>query len=223
MKRIIILITVISSTIVHSAESRRRVFKNTATEEEQPKPKIRLQIFFESKCPDSKRFFGNQLTPMMNKIGDYIELELHPYGKATTNQTTGEFKCQHGPSECALNKIDACGIARLNEGTEQTLFVNCMFENSNIPQAVAGQYCCDQHKLDWTKEVQPCSEGTEGTELHRKHGEETHSLNPPVTWVPVIILNNKRGDEEYQKILTNYVFQETCSQLTKMNNRPPGC
>uniref|UniRef100_A0A0A9X529 GILT-like protein C02D5.2 n=1 Tax=Lygus hesperus TaxID=30085 RepID=A0A0A9X529_LYGHE len=221
MKQFIIVIAAIGISIVHTADSRRR-FKNNATPE-QPKPKVRLQIYFESKCPDSKRFFGSQLTPMMDKIGDYIQLELHPYGKAKTNETTGEVRCQHGAGECQGNMVDACGIVRLNNGTEQTQFVNCMFENSNIPLPVGGQYCCDQYKLDWVNEVQPCSEGPEGKELHHKHGEETNSLDPPVSWVPVIILNNKRGDEEYQKILTNYILQETCSQLTKMNNRPPGC
>lgn len=74
--------------------------------------KIIVSVYYEALCPDSRRFFVDQLLPAYELIPDSIELDLVPYGKANTKQTDGRinFSCQHGPTECLANKIHACVI-----------------------------------------------------------------------------------------------------------------
>jgi len=71
--------------------------------------KVKLGVYLESLCPDSKRFINNQLTPAFNILSQILDIDFVPFGnsKWTYNQTTKEvvFECQHGPEECYGNKI----------------------------------------------------------------------------------------------------------------------
>jgi len=47
-----------------------------------PKKKLLLEVYMETKCPDTELFVANQLEPAMKVLGDYVDLILYPYGKA---------------------------------------------------------------------------------------------------------------------------------------------
>ena len=45
-------------------------------------PKIRVSVFYEALCPDSRNFFLKQLQPAYDKIPHLMDIVLEPYGKA---------------------------------------------------------------------------------------------------------------------------------------------
>ena len=70
--------------------------------------KVRLHLYFESKCPDSKEFVNDQLYPTYQKLNSIINLRLVPFGNANVSISRGgrtlTYSCQHGPDECWGNK-----------------------------------------------------------------------------------------------------------------------
>lgn len=41
-----------------------------------------LTVYYESLCPDSRRFITTKLTPLHPDIKDFVDLKLKPFGKA---------------------------------------------------------------------------------------------------------------------------------------------
>jgi len=78
---------------------------------------VKINVYYESLCPDSKAFITQQLGPVYQKFKKYLEVELRPYGNAKTTWQAGRdpkkeggrwgFECQHGKSECIGNLLHA--------------------------------------------------------------------------------------------------------------------
>lgn len=47
--------------------------------------KIKIRVYYEALCPDSKHFFIRHLWPVTEKLSDFIEVFLVPYGKASVS------------------------------------------------------------------------------------------------------------------------------------------
>lgn len=47
--------------------------------------KLNVTLYYESFCPDCKRFITEQLYPAYESLEEYLEVELIPYGFATVN------------------------------------------------------------------------------------------------------------------------------------------
>ena len=43
---------------------------------------LKVGVYFESLCPDSKAFITTQLYPTMAKLGKYLDIDFYPYGNA---------------------------------------------------------------------------------------------------------------------------------------------
>ena len=92
-----------------------QIFKDYSTDGK----KIRMDVYYESFCPESRGFVTKQLDPVFSggAMQNDFDIYLNPYGKAafwqpkrTRNQTTGlyDFSCQHGIKECAGNFVHIC-------------------------------------------------------------------------------------------------------------------
>jgi len=58
-------------------------------EQSQAVEKLRVRVYYETLCPDSKQFIKSQLYPLLLKGGDqHLDVEFIPYGKATVSQMT---------------------------------------------------------------------------------------------------------------------------------------
>uniref|UniRef100_A0A1B0F9A4 Uncharacterized protein n=1 Tax=Glossina morsitans morsitans TaxID=37546 RepID=A0A1B0F9A4_GLOMM len=64
---------------------------------------LNVLVFYESLCPDSKRFMQNQLGPNYDELGDFIDIKLVPFANAKSVDDGKEIVCQHGPAECLGN------------------------------------------------------------------------------------------------------------------------
>jgi len=88
--------------------------------------KIRIDVYYESFCPDSQKFITEQLDPAFDSgvMQRYFDVNLNSYGKPANgepkkakNETTGlyDFTCQHGPEECNGNFVHKCLTELLRE------------------------------------------------------------------------------------------------------------
>ncbi|BES90928.1 gamma-interferon inducible lysosomal thiol reductase [Nesidiocoris tenuis] len=186
---------------------------------------IKLDVYYESQCPDCYNFFVNQLLQTSVDLSDYIETNLVPYGNAKTNRTADDqitFICQHGESECYLNKIHACALERI-KGTnlQRVSLATCLFVYYKTPNK-AGKTCSHKFGLKWS-DIKNCAENEEGTQLMDKYGKITDSLNPPHTFVPTTAVNKYRGDDAFQDKLASDLKGVLCSILKKDKITPETC
>merc|ERR1712226_1261963 len=98
-------------------------------------PTVKITVFYESLCPDSKRFVTEQLYPAWGKFGQSLRVSLKPFGKAKVWQTESgwNFTCQHGPQECRGNKLQACVLDQVPDPEEYLPAINCLMEPEARP------------------------------------------------------------------------------------------
>uniref|UniRef100_A0A0A9WFG8 Gamma-interferon-inducible lysosomal thiol reductase n=1 Tax=Lygus hesperus TaxID=30085 RepID=A0A0A9WFG8_LYGHE len=186
--------------------------------------KVHLDVYYESQCPDCYNFFVGQLRPVSKELYKYMETNLVPYGNAHTTREGGKvtFSCQHGVSECLLNKIHACALARVQgSNLKRVLLASCLFDHYKTPK-VAGKICSPKYGLKWN-EVLSCATGSEGIELEDRYGNETQSLNPPHTFVPTTAINKNRGDDDFQNEIATDLKKVICKTLAKGKITPDAC
>ncbi|XP_026731370.1 GILT-like protein 1 [Trichoplusia ni] len=177
--------------------------------------KVKVRVYYEALCPDSKHFFMRHLGPVTEKLSDFLQVTLVPYGKATTKEENGKFyfQCQHGEEECYANKIHACAIEAMANMTTSVQITECMIsDNMDADNALAR--CAKEMKTS-PDPIKNCANTDHGSALLKKHGDDTHILQP--TFIPTITLNGSRGNQA--AILKNFLL-EVC-KLIDMPLPPP--
>jgi len=147
---------------------------------------LKMDLYYESLCPDSTRFISNQIPEMWAALSQEVSINFVPYGFASTiEDEDGElhFECQHGERECAGNIVQACTLYLTKDRPEdQVSLITCMM-SAESPDT-AGPDCWLQMELDYSL-VEECIADGLGDVLHAANGEETTAVaNPPVTNVP---------------------------------------
>ncbi|CAB3240568.1 unnamed protein product [Arctia plantaginis] len=177
--------------------------------------KVKVRVYYEALCPDSKHFFMRHLYPVTEKLSDFIDVTLVPYGKATTKEENGKyyFTCQHGEQECYANKIHACAIDAIGNMTSVVKITDCMIaDNADADRAL--ERCAKLMKIE-ADPISNCAKHEHGSALLKKYGDDTHILNP--TFIPTIIINGSGGNQP--AILKNFLL-EVC-KLIDMPLPPP--
>ncbi|XP_032691603.1 GILT-like protein 1 [Odontomachus brunneus] len=189
---------------------------------------VNVDIYYESLCGDSKRFITTQLAPSYRQLKDYIHVTLIPYGKATHTRESAtspwQFQCQHGPSECRGNKAQSCAIDAIKssetaEKQEQLMVnvVNCAMSSRNpstaVPQCAQNSGVSEETKTA----IDSCIESSLGDDLLAANGDKTAALNPPLAFVPTIIINGVYSQENQDEALRNFVGL-ICRHLTEKPN-----
>ncbi|KAF7492802.1 GILT-like protein C02D5.2 [Sarcoptes scabiei] len=165
------------------------------------KPKVKVEVYYETLCPDSMQFLLYQLFPNYERLKNQIELKLYPFGKAQFFESGNsfEFYCQHGPKECRGNLIHCCVLDRYRNYDESIPFLRCM-ENDlyglRRPSVDAvAQKCANSTNLNW-KEIDECASSNRGKQLLVEAGRKTKSLKPRLTFVPTVVINEKYSNRD---------------------------
>ncbi|KAL0828892.1 hypothetical protein ABMA28_003797 [Loxostege sticticalis] len=149
--------------------------------------KLLLTVYYESKCPDSKRFVLEQLRPTMKLLSDNIMLRLVPFGKASSlNHGFDGFQCQHGPTECLGNMIHSCTLDQMQDKSDmkKVEYVACEFGNY---ASTKGDLLCVHKAGVSTEAVKQCATSGRGTELQLDAEYLTKLVRPK--FIPTVTIN----------------------------------
>jgi len=177
--------------------------------------KLKVGVYYETLCGDSKRFIRSQLYPLMKEGADeYLDVEFIPYGKATTTVSGSSFtfSCQHGKPECNGNKMHACAIKYLSK-EQQLEFVKCSMTASYPPDSLDD--CSEELgiKEETFKQIKECSNTAEGKSLLANHGEMTNALSPKLFFVPTVTYNGVFDQDKMWTSQANFK-RVVCDELT---------
>jgi len=170
-------------------------------------PKVRVDVFYETKCPDSIRFIKTQMWPTYKELTGIVDFNVYPYGNC--NQTLGkeglwEFKCQHHEKECALNQIATC----VNYIFTKSLALQYVVCAAVLPTLEGAVKCSMKLGLNWSW-IKKCSQSKQGNELQHKMGVAT----PKHSFIPWIRVNGKMGGET-QKQAVKDLRKLVCQEYT---------
>lgn len=182
---------------------------------------VTVTLYFESLCPGCRQFINTQAYPAYQKLANtgILDLKFVPYGNAQEYPygSTYTYRCQHGPTECEGNKVEACAIHQYPSQAQYVPFIHCVeYYGFSVTNA---QYCAGQEKLDWTT-IYACATGTEGTALMHEMATQTGALNPRHQYVPWITVNGAHTDAVQTAIMNNMV-QYVCSVY--QGTKPAAC
>jgi len=164
---------------------------------------VKVAVYFEALCSDSVTFFRDQLVPTHELLGDIIDLELIPFGKASASPYLSDgrvqfaLECQHGARECAGNRVMACAGHVLGRGAARGVLA-CMMAQRD--PSSAGEQCTVAAGLPWG-EVGRCSRSRLGNALLYLHGRRTADLRPRLTFVPTVTINGHYSRASLPQVL----------------------
>ncbi|XP_071536815.1 gamma-interferon-inducible lysosomal thiol reductase-like [Panulirus ornatus] len=168
----------------------------------QEAPPVKIHLYYESLCPYSIDFVINQLYPTWTILRDIMQVELFPFGNASY-EPDGEgwkFKCQHGEGECHGNMILACAKDHFKDINLEMEFVNCLLSSDYPPNA--GATCAASVGADWGP-LDQCVNSLEGQNLLHDVALQQEQLDPPLYFVPWIIVNDVFSEEQVAECQTD--------------------
>jgi len=78
-------------------------------------PKVKVELYYESKCPYCQTFIVDTLSVTLAKsdIAAIVDLKMVPYGN--TKYSNGVYTCQHGEDECTSDVYELCALYKLGD------------------------------------------------------------------------------------------------------------
>ncbi|XP_054290727.1 GILT-like protein 1 [Macrosteles quadrilineatus] len=187
--------------------------------------KVKVSVYFESYCPDSVKFLTKQLYPVFaGPLGQYLNLTLVPYGKATTTREDSNvtFVCHHGEKECKGNKVIACVLDESISFADQFKFINCTSsiiasnpkkEDYPVNECVSGSLTVEK--------VSGCAAGQEGSKLLDMYGNMTTAMFPNnLQNVPTIVFGDKFVKADHDAAVSDF-RKALCSKIP--GTKPAEC
>ncbi|XP_039970139.1 GILT-like protein 1 [Bactrocera tryoni] len=169
--------------------------------------KLDVTILYESLCPDSIRFMGRQLAPAYGNLKQNLNVNLVPFGKSRSVNHGSEFYCQHGPAECAGNRLQSCVLNQPSTQDQRVRFAICQML-ANDKQNV--EECTDLVGL--SSDVDGCVKTNVGTQLQLLAEQVTNQYSP--SFVPTIIYDGVFNQQLQDA--SQYDFRGTvCALLQK--------
>ncbi|XP_031271848.1 gamma-interferon-responsive lysosomal thiol protein isoform X2 [Pistacia vera] len=185
--------------------------------------KVELGLYYESLCPYSANFIINYLVKVFedDDLLSVVDLHLYPWGNAKIrNGTKTTFDCQHGPSECLLNTVEACAIAIWPDVNEHFQFIYCVETLVYEHKYPEWETCFEKLGLD-PKAISDCYTSGNGTELELHYAAETNSLEPPHQYVPWVVVDGQPLYEDYENFISyickaynGTALPKACSNIT---------
>lgn len=186
-----------------------------------PPAPIDVTLYFESLCPDCKRFISGQLWRAWNLVPSIMKLTLVPFGNARESKGIGKWKftCQHGKEECVGNVIETCAINITKDINVYFPFIHCMENSTSERPEEAAEKCSQHFKVDYDA-ITKCANSDMGNQLEHQMALKTMALNPPHKYVPWVTINGVHTEEMEKKVEDDLV-KLLCDMYT--GDKPPAC
>ena len=198
-----VFVSSLNTTTTTTDKPTSTIGRNTTT--------IRLGVFMESLCPDTRRFFRDQLVPTQRLIGDIIDIDLVPFGHARV-LGNGKMLCQHGAKECEGNRRMACILARSKNQTEIVETFGCLLKLNSSPKD-----CVTNNMANLSfDELETCTTGDESYQLMIAAEKESGRLG----YVPHLEVDGKSSNE-IQDQAENNLKDYMCKLYTGLSPPEP--
>ncbi|XP_056639493.1 GILT-like protein 1 [Diorhabda sublineata] len=194
---------------------------------------VNVSVYYESLCPDSRKFFTQQLYPSLRNLSSYVNLTLVPYGKSTStfDITDWQFQCHHGEIECYGNKIQACALKLIDKGeNSQNLafnevavgYINCLMDRADKTAQVVfpTKDCALVNPVSNVQDIENCANHTDASNYLSIMGKLTDAVQKPLKSVPTIVFNDEFKQEDNELAQTNFV-QALCQYIK--GEKPAEC
>ncbi|XP_004521269.1 GILT-like protein 3 [Ceratitis capitata] len=209
----------ILSVTLHATKT--TAFHVESSQEASSAEQLRLGVYYETLCPDSRSFMRNSLYDgmILNEWLKYTELELIPYGKVTswtdpdTNITT--LFCQHGRTECELNALHAC-IVEHHDVRDQLKLISCLLSGHTTTL----DECAKDLVLD-VSAVKECKAARSIPDILKKYGEKTDALD--ISFVPSVTFDGKFDRWRQRYFIYNFSVVFCREYKAKFNVTLPQC
>ncbi|KNA08335.1 hypothetical protein SOVF_163510 [Spinacia oleracea] len=163
--------------------------------------KVQLDFYYESLCPYCAKFIINELPIIFqNGLIDIVDLRLFPWGNARLT-SNNSFTCQHGPTECLFNSIEACAIDTWPNLDKHFPFISCVENQVSEGNYTQWKTCFKELGLN-PKAVTSCYKGEYGKKLQLKYGALTAALEPPHQYVPWVVVDGEPLLEDYENFVS---------------------
>ncbi|KAI4368916.1 hypothetical protein MLD38_017418 [Melastoma candidum] len=164
--------------------------------------KVEVAFYYETLCPYCSNFIVNGLNTELftNGLISIVDLKLIPYGNARLGPNA-TITCQHGPSECLLNTVEACAIDIWPDLNDHFPLIYCIEELVHERNYTQWESCFDKLGLDATA-VSDCYTGGRGKELELGYAAETNALQPPHQYVPWVVVNGEPLYDDYENFVS---------------------
>ncbi|VVA14311.1 PREDICTED: gamma-interferon-inducible lysosomal [Prunus dulcis] len=160
--------------------------------------KVTLSVYYETLCQFCATFIVKNLAQIFdNNLITILNLRLVPWGKASTNSSKNSTVCQHGPDECRLNSVEACAINVLHDVNKYFALIYCIEFLAIEGRQKEWQTCFSSLGLP-SKPILDCYKSGNGTKIEQKYANETMHLNPPLKFLPWLVLNNQPIGNDYE-------------------------
>jgi len=190
---------------------------------------VNSTLYSESLCPDCVHFetgvwIKAYTTPGIGyetKVGDnkgIVSFKAVSFGNARITPDNQTITCQHGPTECLYNTLEACAISHYPSSFVP--FMSCLSaaEGGGGLSKAKAQKCAGQHQVDWNT-LNTCWNGPEGKTLDQVSAAVTAALQPPHQYVPWVTLDAP-GTLCTENGCDNFV-QAVCAAYT--GTKPAAC
>ena len=139
--------------------------------------KIKVDLYYEAQCPYCRDQLVNNFWTAYNTEGfsDMAVVNILPYGNAHESQSDSGnwvFSCQHGPTECTWNTLEACALDKIDDAFP---FIHCIEQNNedrtapkydDIATTCAGKAGVSDATVG---EILTCYKGDAGNALQHKY------------------------------------------------------
>ncbi|XP_058734469.1 gamma-interferon-responsive lysosomal thiol protein-like [Vicia villosa] len=160
--------------------------------------KVNLTVYYESLSQPSAIFIVKNLEEIFNNdLIDIVNLQLIPWANSHVNQLNNSISCQNGPDECELNSLESCAINIWPNVNKHYGLIHCFEFLAIEGKNKMRQNCFHELGLPLGP-IMKCSNGGNGTELGQKYIKETTKLNPPLSFVPWVVVNNQPIGKDYE-------------------------
>jgi len=163
--------------------------------------KVQVSLYYETLCPSCRKFVSGTLFSAASKLGDIMNLSLFPWGNAKL-LPDGSIRCQHGPDECTLNRLETC-LLNFVPAKEAMPALKCI-ESSILPPTKMAGRCIIHHVAEGARvwnETHACTNGPMGDELELLVAKATMALQPPHNYTPWLVINNKPVGDDYPSVM----------------------
>ncbi|XP_027931148.1 gamma-interferon-responsive lysosomal thiol protein-like [Vigna unguiculata] len=184
-------------------------------------PKVSIDLYYETLCPDSSDFIVNHLPKIFTTdLIPIVHLKFVPWGNAKIRPNTTTFDCQHGPNECFHNTVQACAIDIWPELDKHFRFIYCVEDLVNQRRVYEWESCYKKLHLD-SEPIKQCYNSERGKQLELHYAAETNALKPPHKYVPWVVVDGEPLYEDYENLLSYickaYKGTETPKSCTKVS------